>query len=281
MKNNCSSVILNLDPEYFSQCTVTNNTDSNRSVIHESLNGRENLLVTIGDSWTWGDSLDNIDITKGISDSPRRVDLIYGKHLSNLLESDWINIAYPGIDNGWIANTAWRFQFIKHLLPYKTIYISVGFTDIARDVITYGSDSSLSFLENAKQYEKNYFKILSSIENETDIKIVVGRNFTDTFDDNANIVKHHLRKRWIDVSRDSWKKDYCIPKSYFMRYPDSLSESDRFFLLENCFSSTSAVLDFLDQCPLHYKQASKHPNETSHLLWANYVYDQMKQYNIL
>ena len=81
-------LVTDLDPEFFTKHCV----DDQREIISEDISGKSTLLVTIGDSWTWGDGIDN------------RVNNVYGRRLSNMLNSDWINIAWPGTANNWIAN---------------------------------------------------------------------------------------------------------------------------------------------------------------------------------
>ena len=54
--------------------------------------GKNNLLITVGDSWTWGDSLGDLSIRY-------RSDHVYGKYLREYLDSDWINYGYCGGGN--------------------------------------------------------------------------------------------------------------------------------------------------------------------------------------
>ena len=52
-------------------------------------------LITIGDSWTWGDSLEE--------NGHDRLTNVYGYHLSRLLNAEWENVAECGACNTWIA----------------------------------------------------------------------------------------------------------------------------------------------------------------------------------
>ena len=101
-------MLLKLDNGFFKNyifCGI----DNNRKIIHEDIQNKQNLLVTIGDSWTWGDSIDGIHATVK-PDSPKRLESVYGKKIKDQLNDyDWINIAYPGTGNRWIVDVALRF----------------------------------------------------------------------------------------------------------------------------------------------------------------------------
>lgn len=249
--------------------------DFGRSVIHEDINGKENLLVTIGDSWTWGDSLFGINPRTKVDSPEERLSAVYGYHLKNLLvDYDWINIAYPGTANRWIVDSASRITEI--VTNYKHIIISVGLTDIGRDLLHF----ELDFNENtAIKCESNYLNQLSlTCDNREDITLIVGRNFTDTFDENFNKVKNHLPKRWVDISNEHSKLNFEFSgKNHYLSYPNKNSEKisieTKEWLLSSVFPRAENMIKFLMECPLHYKIASKHPTEECHIFWAEYLYD--------
>jgi hypothetical protein len=70
-------------------------------------NNKDNLVITIGDSWTFGDSLGNISHT-GVDDLQARQTQAYGKHLSDELNADWINCGYCGWGNIKIIQTLYE-----------------------------------------------------------------------------------------------------------------------------------------------------------------------------
>lgn len=248
--------------------------DHDRSTIHEDIDQKnKNLLVTIGDSWTWGDSLFGINPTTK-SDSPERLTAIYGYHLKNLLSNfDWINIAYPGTANRWIVDSAARIAELE--TDYEHTIISVGLTDIGRDLVY----NDLPFDEvTAINCEGKYFDQLSSAcDNRQDMTLLVGRNFTDTFDENIYKVKHHLPKRWVDISNEQSNLNFKFDgKVHYLTYPNSnakISTDTKVWMLSSVFPKAENMVTFLDQCPLHYKIASKHPTEECHIFWANYLYN--------
>jgi hypothetical protein len=233
----------------------------------------------LGDSWTWGDSLHGISLTSDRVDDPRRLTSIYGYHLKNLInDCDWINIAYPGTANGWIVGSASRFLNLASKLKYQKIIISVGLTDIGRDLTQKGFSkaSPLSLHQTAVEYEKTYLESLAEFDLKSKFVLLIGRNFTSTFSENQKICKNHLPKRWIDISAENWPGGFSPPECSIFYPPEDISLSDKEWMLTNSLPNLEKIINFLDQCPLHYKKASKHPNEECHLLWAKYIFDYLQ-----
>jgi hypothetical protein len=84
--------------------------------------GSDRLLVTIGESWTWGDSL-----------GEKRLESVYGRQLANMLGADWCNVAECGQSNLWIAN---KLAWVSEQLPawgYSDVDIVLTMTEVGRE----------------------------------------------------------------------------------------------------------------------------------------------------
>jgi hypothetical protein len=105
-----------------------------REWFHEHISDNKNLLIVIGDSWTWGDSLGNINYQNGIFDDfDHRTKNIYGYHLSNLLNYDWVNIAICGTSNLHILHET--YKFIKQIKKeYEKIHVVFTLTESGREL---------------------------------------------------------------------------------------------------------------------------------------------------
>src|SRR6056300_569890 len=90
------------------------------------------LLVTIGESWTWGDSLQS-SWADGTDDKEFRLLNVYGGKLSLKLNSDFLNIAMPGESNLWIANKLDYLIENIDSLNYKNIIIILTLTEVGRE----------------------------------------------------------------------------------------------------------------------------------------------------
>lgn len=84
----------------------------------------DTLLVTVGDSWTWGAGLDH----------NKRKNKVWGNVLSKTISADWLNLAQPGQSNQWMANRCRELYNISTDLEYKKIIVVVVFTGAARSL---------------------------------------------------------------------------------------------------------------------------------------------------
>ena len=209
----------------------------NRDWFHEHIQHRDDLLITVGDSWTWGDSLGN---------DTHRLANIYGRHLSDKLGVDWVNIGVCGTDNMNILLKAHKFiQGITH--PYKSIQVVITLTELARELrgnnllnkrveynIIKGTDwptfedllagiDPTQLVEECHAsnfllgYDIELYYAIKDHQNIDDLLIkheayifnlidrlfdsyLVGRNFTHTYQENKSILGQGLLpKAWVDV----------------------------------------------------------------------------------
>lgn len=244
---------------------------------HEELNNNENLLITIGDSWTWGDSIDGINVNNKV-DSTLRLQKVYGKILKEKIGNcDWLNLAKPGSFNNWIVDHATIASKTAEL-NYKNIFMSVGLTDIGRDIKDYASLLELpnsNFIKVATTVEKKFITKLDQVSQNTRIKVLIGRNFTNTFEDNLPLSNCFLDKRWVDISSENWVNGIPAPTCHFIVLEHKVKTADKLLILDKYIPEANAMIDFLMACPLHYKLASKHPTEECHALWADYLHSKI------
>jgi hypothetical protein len=112
--------------------SVTNTTSiEGENWYHECNRNSDHLLITAGDSWTWGGSLD----------PTKRTELIYGQVLSNKKNYDWINVGLSGESNLVIKDYVSKV-FDSLTKKYKSITIIFTLTESTRDL------TSLNFAED-------------------------------------------------------------------------------------------------------------------------------------
>ena len=161
------------------------------------LKGKDTLVVTVGDSWTWGDG--------GLSD---RLNQTYGRLVSNYYDADWLNIGGCGYSNTWIFDFAnIVIQNLKDLSYQKIIFL-ITMTEQGRDIATakhcnpdytqYDNDESIT--------EETFDKILSDIE---DIYIEKLTTLLSNMDDRYSLVIgsgftwHQKTTNWLNQQKIS------------------------------------------------------------------------------
>jgi hypothetical protein len=275
-----------------------NFTWNNKSTIGwatEQINGNDCLLITIGESWTWGDSLGNSDAGGGKDDKEFRLSNVFGGQLAKKINADWVNIAGPGASNEWIISQFERLsemnKFNDSFKDYKKIYIVLTLTELCREAIPIVDLTKINVVNDPlTQIERQQFikinDIISSLNNK--FKILIGRNFTDSFKENISILTpNYLNTSWCDliqmqINYSPYNNNVRI-MSYGFDKIIKWGEQNKFInpiyktsLLELLIAGNDRI-DFLHNSRYNNKKATKHPTPEGHALWANYLYDNLKE----
>jgi len=255
----------------------------------EDIKGKSTLLMTVGDSWTWGDHLGNIDWDKA-SDDPVRLKQIFGRLLADRLDADWVNLARPGCSNYWMLEQLLDIQ--KHLANnnYQRVVVVVTLTEDLREA-TYTrrlnvdrpyrefwdtSETIKDFLIKVEQFLFNnlehYFKQLPQVE------AYVSRAFTDSWTTRPLL----LDKTWCDIIQEQYQySDYQRPVPFIGQMSiDPLNEKyittdQQKIEFLDIMERVGTRWKFLGSSPYNLKGSTCHPNPEGHRLWSDYLYSQI------
>jgi hypothetical protein len=263
--------------------------DWTRSWYHESVTGSRDLLITVGDSWTWGDSLGKINLDLGVWDDPEyRTQHVFGNLLSQKLNRDFLLLAKCGATNSEIHDFAFRhIDYLK--TKYDKITVVITLTELCREIT--GDDwwldpppSQQSLNAFLADYESNMLRAFQRCMAEhPDVQWVWARNFTNTYVSNLDVCPNSVEKTWVQVLGEAQSDMGAYPSDARMvtqlafvpleeyLQSKSLHRPWRRDLYEQMCSASLAI-DWLMDSELNYKKASKHPTEAGHQLWADYLY---------
>ena len=254
--------------------------------------GSTTLVVTIGESWTWGDSLGKTKHTI-YDDKKFRLANVYGGQLANMINADFLNIAAPGQSNLWIST---HFKLLMDNIDqfqYNNIIVILTLTEVGRE-FNGDLDQQRDYMTALKDISNldSFLHILSSYITKdilsvdtTNIKLLVGTNFIDSnYSPSLNV----LDKSWVNVIADELQQTipdnncYTVLSWVFERFhglleftPDYKKEDFLSDMLIN-MEKADMVTDFLLSSKFNYNQASKHPTPEGHTLWANYLFNKLK-----
>jgi len=251
---------------------------------------RKKLVVTVGESWTWGDSLGKTQHNV-FDDKEFRLSNVYGRRLAETLQADFLNIAKPGESNLWIAKHYAMFVNEIDQFDYDEILVVLTMTEVGREFegdLDHDRDymSDLTDIVNLKDFLNtlsNYVsKEIQSVKQDK-IKLLIGTNFIDS---NYTTDLQVLEKSWVDVIANRLqvsvqKPCYVVNSWVFDRFHQLLNFTQNYqrvdFLkdLQQHMEIAIQVADFLMQSNLNYKKASKHPTPEGHQLWADYLYQSL------
>lgn len=236
------------------------------------------LVVTIGDSWTWGD-----DITFN-NDDTERLQKTFGRIVATELSADWLNLGQGGSGNFWLAEKTEELGKIIKQLRYDHIYIICTLTEVGRQFNS-NFDNDIDYVtwfKNNSDYTKlpNFLnqivvdKIIKNLGSIQNITLRIGTNFVNHVGlENAR--SFLLAQPWIDL--------YCndrTPECYFV----SNFVFDAFNSVLDLVSDKNLYLDWLDTMASSSIERRSvlgnnkffrnyHPLEEGHKVWARYILD--------
>jgi len=269
------------------------NIYSYRQWYEEDIQGKDTLLIQVGDSWTWGDHLGTIDWDKASND-PCRMEQIVGRRLSLLLDSDWVNIAKPGCSNYWMLEQLQNIEM--HLMTaqsrYKKIRMVISLTEDLREA-KYTRRINVnrpyqSFWDNSSGLEDFLVQVESYLLRNLEayfsrfpfVDVRVARVFTDVWPENSSPLL--LEKSWCDVIQDHVQFDRYLKPVPFIGQMSIDPLTEKYIATKpECKAEFLDIMDrvatrwnFLGASDYNLKGSTYHPNPAGHQLWADYLYTQ-------
>jgi hypothetical protein len=256
----------------------------------EIVTGQENLLITLGDSWTWGDSLGQIggDI---LDDIEARKAQVYGRHLADALGADWINDGRCGGTNQVVVDKLEHYINTVDFDQYQQVYIVITLTETGREFgfVDYEIDFA-KINDTIRQLEQDTLDRIHTLTKDSSVNLLVGRNFTDYY---TTTEKYPwcVDKTWVQVLLEQLYQDN--PKWQGLSYdsvrvtgiasgvglvPMSKKYSNnpgfKLFTVETV-DHAKKLWTFLELSPYNGKVATKHPTKEAHGLWAKYLLEKL------
>jgi len=236
-------------------------------------NNSNSMLITVGDSWTYGDSLGNTKVREGRDDKDYRLAHVYGSIMSTKLNANWINLAMPGGSNAlivnWVNNLLETISAQSYYKKNDKITCVITLTESGRHEDMRLIDRSLVTQQRVleKITSEIYSRITILMLKYPDVKFIIGHNFTDSASDLP------CKRSWLEVMLDQQIQngthivvsEHIEQMNYDARFPDVL----------DIITRAEARMDLLDLCQYCYKEDSRHPNEQGHKLWAEYLLSQL------
>jgi len=247
-------------------------------------NNNDTLLVTIGDSWTYGSRL-----AEEYPANPERgrIEHCYGYHLSQHLKADFLNYSVPGANNLWMIEKYKTLVQLADQLDYKKIIIFIALTEYGREISTdFDLDPSLNDLYRLSNTPRDLAVALSQhIANQllstkhSKIKLVLGLNYVNNIYP-KELNSYFIDKFWLECILGKTIDTECLAVGTWA--------IEKFKLLTNEFNpladqtmALNEVISMIEQGETrlnliynsghNYKEGYGHPNSMGHKIWADYI----------
>lgn len=259
------------------------------------------LVVTIGESWTWGDSLGKTchwprgskDHHLWVDDKEYRLKNTYGGQLADDLQADFLNIAECGRSNLWIAQQLQIFLKNLHTFDYDEIFIAVTLTEVGRDFPREELRPKLADVScmhdffrvlstfNCEEIKKS-LDMISNITNKK-IKIFLGTNFVESNYPCPEI----FNKSWVELIAEKLDKKIDTPCyvisswvyetfTKITEYSKQISREKYLKDMTNILDTAEKRIDFLNESKYNVNTGSKHPTEEGHKIWKECILEELK-----
>ena len=264
----------------------------------------DTLVVTIGDSWTWGADLTQIKNNTlhidRLDDDTYRLENVYGGMLAKNIKADFLNLGESGAGNWHIARKLEELLKISNELTYKNIIIISIFTETGRDfnglddvnidyrgwllnnVTNFTSYYGLLLFINEQISKKIYNTILKFDKR---YKIYFGTNFVDPIGYDL-LENYFLKRTWLEIICDYNNLKY-IPTKCYLVFPwviekfnsifDFAPETNRNDWLTWINEITDSANKRADLCKNDGKNFNQllHPTVSNHSCFADYLMNQL------
>lgn len=254
--------------------------------------GSDRAVLCLGDSWTYGDSLDE----------DTRLSQIYGRLIADYLNADLINLGCRGYSNSWVLTVG--EMLLENILnrSYKDIYVIITLTENGRDIQNAASfrfdyiqhfksgvskDRYEDLLKKIEQYWLKQLRSMISKHNRS--KFFVGQNFVwhPIYEEIQELGVHTTDQNWIEILADHQNIARPDRTNLVTRWVfDQVLESNRIAEITDDSMFKSWILPYLDAANrvnswldlsnLNFKIASKHPTAQGHRFWADHIIEKMR-----
>ena len=257
--------------------------------LYRSMN-RRNLVITIGDSWSYGDCLGDqgSHAYKGSQEWSQlnslyrdaRLTHCWGRHLSDALSADWFEASTRGSCNDTILiESEWWYHPAadEFLAQYAHVYLCVVLTEAGRanryHTLTPNPEAILH-TEEADCYQR----LRQMIKMRPNIHFWFGCNMTRSYNPMHN--PNWNGTPWLDVIADraiaeqGWLSGVASHKLNQMYMQSTVSKSLQQSWKQHFVDHTNKIAPVwkhLHQHKLHYAGHTCHPKPRAHRMYADHV----------
>ncbi len=272
--------------------TMNSDAHKNCGIYCKGISNKK-LLIAVGESWTYGDSLE--PYVKAIDKKDclaYRVSTIFSGKLANYLNSDLLVYAEPGFANIYYwTKLETILDFIINEKYYDELYLVIQMTSPGRDYcenyvypkiehlfsIKPNNFPILSLDEWVYEYDKTYFNWLKEIINKYSIKsTVLWKNFNDFYYKDRNfpfkVIEIPFHKYAVEMSGFSFIPSKILETVFYDNINKFYNLKIDLNILENELDKIKNSFELLNNSMLN----NWHPNDSGHWILATLMREKIE-----
>lgn len=253
------------------------------------------LLVVVGESWTYGDSLKPyVKCVDNLDNIPYRVSTIFSGKVANYLNSDLLLYSQPGDSN----INYWRrlevlLSFVYEQKYYDDVYLIVQLTSPGRDYntdtvhdrikhlysLTKNEYPVLSWSEWLYEYDKTYFNWLQEIVTKYPIKsTVLWKNFNEfhykeRIGYNFDVIETPFHRYSVEMSGVDVNLSNCLEMTFYEHMSELYNLKIDMKIMEEELDKINIGFDKLGKSMLN----NWHPNDNGHWVLTSLFREKIKK----
>jgi hypothetical protein len=246
--------------------------------------GKSRLLVTIGDSWTYGWRLN-----EEFANDPEqgRITHCYGYLLAKHYGADSLNWSIPAINNLWMVDKYRTLIDLADNLDYDEILVFITLTEYGREIYTeFDSDPELNTMYSQCNRPTDLARALSTYlsarllqHSHPKIQLRLGLNYVNNLY-SQDLATKFISPSWIECLTGEQFTDEClvvgswVVEKYNLLSKQINQSADPIVCKEEVLGMVDSAqkrLNMIFSSPYNYKVGYGHPNTKGHQIWANYL----------
>lgn len=251
---------------------------------------KDSLLIVIGESWTYGESLTNVATAIKKYDLSSQLLNCFGSRMATAMNTDYYQYAVPGNCNFYMFEELKRILNHVSDMNYKKIYICMQMTEPGREKAIsnelaghplnelYDIDrKKINFKQWLEKYDEIFFNIYDDIIAEYKDRIVIdailSKNFCCTTTPKRDYLFRIIETSWIQYSAKASGIKLEMPEFYAVGWMADMKENYS-KTIEFDIEFLTHQLDIIEQSNrflLNNENHCPHPKETAHALWAQFL----------
>jgi len=254
--------------------------------------GSDTLLVTIGDSWTWGSGIDGVFNVVNITEEDNfRRNHLYGNLISKEKKWNWLNLGFYSMGNQWIADKVFELRALLPHLEFKKIIVMCVLTGTARWFHTWQDghvDYKSHFVNNAMTKIQHYENFLLDINREVigqithltnsagNVRLLVGTNGVDHCGFDSLRHEQIIPLPWYRLLTDTKLNGISVDIDSIKYLPsiENYLSSDQKFAFQKWMMTKIDQAEKQTDVIKNMRDVSLdgfHPTFNGHRIWAEYI----------
>lgn len=255
---------------------------------------KDTLLIVIGESWTYGESLRGIATAIKSYNLTSQLMNCFGAKMALTMDVDYYQYAVPGNCNFYMFTELPRILEHVSKFNYKKVYVCIQLTEPGREEAIGNklvdtrlktfydkSQPKITFEKWLERYDSTFFEWYNDIINQYKVKCnivdaILWKNFCKTITNVRYPTFKVIEQSWIQHSARISGQQLDMPEFYSIGWMAGIKEdhSNHISFDNRHLDHEIDIIEQSNNFLMTSQYHCPHPKEISHMAWAQYLLNQ-------